>query len=104
MDKRILFTFILVLAFCACSSEPEWKFIRTGYDSDNNVHFDSYIKPKSILIKGSERKFWVKYIYKKELKLKSGKTYTEELVFIFEDCSKKTLIVIEGAFLALTIL
>jgi hypothetical protein len=64
-----------------------------GYRKTLNrkVDFDCYIKPKSIMIEGPKRKFWVKWVLKKEQMLKSGKVYTEVLQFFDVACSNKTL-------------
>ncbi len=98
MDKIIIFTFIMVLALFACSSEPEWKFIRTLLGPSDNGDYDLYIKVKSIIIEDSERKVWIKSVYKKEQKLDSGKVFTERLVFVGLNCSKQTIQVFEFTF------
>jgi surface-adhesin protein E len=98
VDRIIIFTFIMGLALFNCSSEPEWKFIGTSHESDDNGDYDLYIKPKSIVSYGLERKFWGKSVYRKGQKLNSGNAYTERLVFVAVNCSKKTIQVFEVAF------
>ncbi len=65
---------------------------------NRKVDVDIYIKPKSIMIEGPKRKFWIKWVYKKEQKLDSGKSYSQELDFKAVDCSQKTIMTLEKVY------
>ena len=81
--KCILAIFLLVLSQGVLASD--WKLLIDG------EAFDFYVDKSSISNTGENKKVWVMYIYEKNQKTKSKKTYNSIKALWQFNCNEKTI-------------